>query len=336
MDPLHLRVLREVARRGTIAAAADALGYTPPAVSRHLSLLERDAGRALLERTPRGARLTDAGVALLAHAERILEQIEAARAEMALLSAPVEETVRVAAFRGAILTYVPQAARELRRGGDDVDVAFEVCDAGPAADLVRRGGASIAVLNRAALPLDVADLDVRPLLEDEVVCVLPADHPLAGEERIPLERLADETWILGDRPGCPMDALFLRACRREGFAPDRRYVADDNEVGLGLVAASRALSIAPRLSVADPPPGFDVVRRPFARPLPIQVVSVTHVRAPSTPARTRVRAALHAAADRYAADRPPVPAAGGADERAVVAAAPGVGAAVAPVAAVAA
>jgi DNA-binding transcriptional LysR family regulator len=303
MEPLHLRVLREVARRGTIAAAADALGYTPPAVSRHISLLERDAGRELVERTPRGARLTPAGVALLAHAERILEQIEAARAEMALLSAPVEETVRVAAFRGAMLTYVPDAAQELRRAGDDVDVAFEVCDAAPAADLVRRGGAGIAVLNRAALPVDVTDLDVRPLVDDEVVCVLPADHPLAELERIPLELLAGETWVLGDRAGCPMDALFLRACRQEGFVPDRRYVAADSDVGLGLVAASRALSIGPRLSVPDPPAGFDVVRRPFTRPLPIGVVSVTHPRAPASAARHRVREALHAAAERYAAAR---------------------------------
>jgi len=82
MQPLHLKVLREIARRGSISAAAEALGYTQPAVSRHVMLLERVAGQRLVERSPRGAVLTEAGDALLVHALAILEHLDAATADM--------------------------------------------------------------------------------------------------------------------------------------------------------------------------------------------------------------------------------------------------------------
>ena len=87
VQKLKYDVLREVARLGSISAAADALDYTQPAVSRQLAMLERQTGQSLVERTPRGARLTSAGDALLQHADEILDRVAAAEREMRAIAA---------------------------------------------------------------------------------------------------------------------------------------------------------------------------------------------------------------------------------------------------------
>src|SRR5919199_6380734 len=95
----RLRLLRELHARGTIAAAADALSYTPSAVSQQLALLEREAGVPLLEKVGRGVRLTDAAHRLADHTESVLARLEQAEAELAAASGAVRGRVRVAAFQ---------------------------------------------------------------------------------------------------------------------------------------------------------------------------------------------------------------------------------------------
>src|ERR687886_1997150 len=82
LDAARLHVFRQVVQRGSLSAAAEALSFTQPAVSRQIAALEREAGAQLLERTPRGIRLTEAGRVLLGHAEAILDRMAAARAQV--------------------------------------------------------------------------------------------------------------------------------------------------------------------------------------------------------------------------------------------------------------
>src|SRR3954454_19436950 len=115
MIDLHrLRLLREVHVRGTLHAAAGALGYSPSAVSQQLTVLEREVGASLLERVGRRLRLTDAGQVLVRHADLLLEGVEAAEAEGAAVAARrLTVTVRVAAFQSAFLRIVAPAIRAL-------------------------------------------------------------------------------------------------------------------------------------------------------------------------------------------------------------------------------
>src|SRR3954468_4568214 len=83
LDVRRLRVLREVAARGSLTGAAEALSYTPSAVSQQIAALEREAGATLLERRPRGVLLTEAGSLLLVHAEAVFAELEAAEAALA-------------------------------------------------------------------------------------------------------------------------------------------------------------------------------------------------------------------------------------------------------------
>ena len=112
LDPRRLRLLREFAERGTIAATAAALGYTPSAVSQQLAALEREAGAILLDRTARAAELTDAGRRLVDHAERILAMIEAAEADLSL--AGPTGRVTVTAFPTAAVAFGPALVRRVR------------------------------------------------------------------------------------------------------------------------------------------------------------------------------------------------------------------------------
>nr|BFE80864.1 hypothetical protein GCM10020093_034650 [Planobispora longispora] len=115
LDVRRLRLLRELSHRGTIAAVAEALMFTPSAVSQQLSALEREAGVALLERTGRRVALTPAGIALVGHAEAVLERLEQAAAELASARADLSGTVRIGAFPTATRTILPAALAALAR-----------------------------------------------------------------------------------------------------------------------------------------------------------------------------------------------------------------------------
>src|ERR687890_1438029 len=98
LDLRRLRLLRELHERGTIAAVAEALQFTPSAVSQQLAMLEREAGVRLLERAGRGVRLTDAALVLVGHAEALLGRAAVAEADLAAASGAVAGRARIAGF----------------------------------------------------------------------------------------------------------------------------------------------------------------------------------------------------------------------------------------------
>src|SRR4029077_10865280 len=123
LDLRRLRLLREFAGRGTIAATAAALGYTPSAVSQQLATLEREAGVILLDRTARSAELTDAGTRLAAHAERILALVEEAESDLSAQERAPSRRVRVRsgcpatlALRAGLRGRLPHRRGRLRPG----------------------------------------------------------------------------------------------------------------------------------------------------------------------------------------------------------------------------
>src|SRR4051812_32641786 len=103
LDLRRLRLLRELSERGTIAAVADALQYTPSAVSQQLAQLERETGVVLLERAGRGVRLTDPALVLVDHAKALLDRATLAEAELAAAAGTVTGRARIAAFRSVAL-----------------------------------------------------------------------------------------------------------------------------------------------------------------------------------------------------------------------------------------
>src|ERR1022692_4525054 len=181
LDLPRLRLLKEFAARGTIAATAAALGYTPSAVSQQLAALEREAGTALLDRTARSAELTDAGLRLTAHAERILALVEEAEADLSVQAREPSGRVSVAAFPTAAAAFAPALARSLR--------------AHPGLTLLLRQTQRAEGLRQvSSAEVDVALVDdwsgglagtespllrFYPLVRDPLVLVVPRGHRLA-------------------------------------------------------------------------------------------------------------------------------------------------------------
>ena len=256
LDPRRLLIFREVARRGSLSAAAAALGWTQPAVGQHLHRLERDLGLTLALRSTRGVTLTEAGNALLVHADAVAARLVAAGEDMHTLTTLQGGRLRLIAFPSASALLVPPALVSLSRRAPDLDVRLTELEPPEARALVFAGEADLAVTfyYGETDPDGHRDLVAVPLLDDPVVAVLPAAHPLAGRDGsdtpIELSDLAGERWIAGCER-CRSHLLDEAAAA--GFSPDIRHSTDDYVVVQNLVAAGLGIALLPRLAVTAAP-----------------------------------------------------------------------------------
>src|SRR5918997_5759789 len=145
LDVRRMRVLREVAARGSFSAAAEALAYTQSAVSQQIAALEREAGTVLVERMSRGVKLTDAGRALVGHAEAILARLADAEAELDAIAGLRGGRLRLTTFATAGATVVPRAIAEFRGRFPGVELSLEPEEPQDGLARLRTGEADIAL-----------------------------------------------------------------------------------------------------------------------------------------------------------------------------------------------
>ena len=264
LDLHRLRLLRELGERGTIAAVADALQYTPSAVSQQLAVLEREAGVRLLERAGRGVRLTDAGLVLAGHAAALLDRVEVAESDLAAASGKVAGRARIASFQSAAFHLVVPAMRSLAR--EAPDLRCELVEAEPEQSLptLPLGEVDLVIgdeWQHQPLPR-LTSIDRDDLLRDPVYLVLPERHPSARRHgsAVPLQELGDEAWTTGHRDTrSGWEEVIVRTCRElGGFEPDIRHRTNDSVTSLALVAAGQAVTLLPRLVRPELRPGVAV------------------------------------------------------------------------------
>ncbi|WP_435769093.1 LysR family transcriptional regulator [Nocardioides sp. SYSU DS0651] len=296
LDLHRLRLLRELHGRGTVHAAARALGYSPSAVSQQLSVLEREVGTPLLERTGRNVRLTAAGEVLVRHAEVLLGGMAEAEAEVASVAAGrVAGVVRVAAFQSAFLRIVAPAVRALASSHPEIRVEASEAEVEQAAPALRFQQYDAVVGDEYdGLPRPVhADLQRERLLRERILVVLADDHPQAGAKQVALGRLSDAAWA-ACQPGTGQHAMQLRVCRDLGdFEPDVRYASDDFLILLELVRTTGAAALLPELVMGYGRTGI-AARSVAEGAVGREVFLLT--RRSRTPAVSAVAEALHAAA----------------------------------------
>jgi molybdate transport repressor ModE-like protein len=249
LDVGRMRLLREVALRGTIAAAARELGLSPSAVSQQLAVLEREAGTALVDRSPRGASLTGAGHALAARAGEVLDVLSAARADLDRLAGSLGGPVGLAAVASAALTFVSSAALGLARTHPGIDLAVSVAEPARALTLLLAGDVDLAVVDEYDyVPLALPDFVVsRELRAEPLVLTVPIGW--SGHPRPALGELAEADWVMPPEDAACGQAV-RSACRAAGFEPRVRWVSDDMLVLARAVAAGHGIAVLPRLSVA--------------------------------------------------------------------------------------
>jgi molybdate transport repressor ModE-like protein len=252
LDLRRLRVLHEVGRRGSFSAAAESLGYTQPAISRQIAMLERETGTTLLERHPGGARLTDAGELLARHAERILARLQDAEDELDELLGLQSGRLRMSTLTSAAATIVPPAIVEFRRRLPGVELAVSMVDPAGVLPLLRSGDVHIALSNDDS-HFDLPDIETVHLFDEPMLLALPDDHPLARRSRVDLSELASERWMLGTTNACPDANRFIHTCHGAGFAPDIAFHNDDYTAILGFVAAGIGIAPVPEMVARNAP-----------------------------------------------------------------------------------
>jgi molybdate transport repressor ModE-like protein len=254
--PTGLRVLREVSEQGSFTAAARALGYSQSAVSRQVATLEGAAGRPLFERRRYGVRLTPAGTRLLARATRILDELDAAAAELSgtqVAAGPV----RLGAFPAAIAGLLPGVLVSVPPG---LVVSVREGSTATLTRALRVGTLDLAVLAQAPpfRPLDAEApaLEVTTLAQRELVLCVGAGHPFADRGAVEPGDLLGQVWVAGraDSGEAPL-GLWPGLSER----PDVRYVVRDWWARLQLVSAGLGITAIPPVAVHLLPDGVRAV-----------------------------------------------------------------------------
>ncbi|WP_346104974.1 LysR family transcriptional regulator [Nonomuraea maheshkhaliensis] len=289
LDLHRLRLLREFRRRGTIAAVAQALSYSPSTVSHQLGELQVEAGVRLLERDGRRLRLTEAGHVLAGHAEVLLARLEQAEAEMAAAAGAVAGVVRVAAFQTAAVHLVAPALTALARDHPGVRGEITELESDQALDALLRRETDLAICDdHDGRPRrELRGLSFEDLYAERVRLVVPRGHP-ARE----LADVAGATWAGGHR-GTSHERLVRDVCMAKGgFQPDLRHRATDLLVLLALVGAGQAVTLLPDLARPERESSVEVHDIGVGR----RIFTVVRDDGLSRPALVATRAALRTAA----------------------------------------
>src|SRR6188472_3041482 len=251
LDVRRMRVLREVAVRGSFSAAAESLSFTQSAISQQIAALEREAGCTLVQRNARGIRLTEAGEALVRHADAILARLADAEAELEAIAGLRGGRLRLVAFPSAGATLAPRAVAAFRERHPAVDITLIPGEPEDGIAALKAGETDIALLIESGFETchDPA-IERTPIMEDPMYALLPAGHPLAERRRLRLDDLRNDSWIMGPPvTTCPDSEILLRACQGAGFEPRIAFNSDDYRAIQGFVAAGMGVSLIPDLAL---------------------------------------------------------------------------------------
>src|SRR5919199_6831062 len=250
LDVRRMRVLREVAIRGSFSAAAEALSFTQSAVSQQIAALEREAGTVLVRRSARGVRLTEAGEALVRHTEAILARLAEAESELEAIAGLKGGRLRMASFESAGATLMPLAIAAFREHHPAVELSMTLVEPDDSLPQLRAGDLDVALTFRDAhSPAEGEGFEHLFLIDDPMYLVLPRDHPLARKRNLRLADLAGEAWIGGGPSGCECNRLINRACAAAGYQPRIAFETDDYQAIQGFVAAGVGVSLIAELGL---------------------------------------------------------------------------------------
>lgn len=253
IDVRRLRLLLELDRRGTITAVAEALAYTPSAVSQQLAALEREAGVPLLERTGRRVALTPAGAVLAGYAGSVFAVLEEASAALAATRDRLAGPLRIGAFPSAARVILPPALVALGRAHPGLDLMVTELDPVDVPDALHSGALDVAL----TFVYDYVPASPEPALESEPLLEEVVYLATSDPAQTSVEDCRDAPWIAGS-PGTLCHTLIIRACEAQGFTPRIRHYADDFGTVMALVAAGQGASLIPQLGLSGVPSGVAI------------------------------------------------------------------------------
>lgn len=292
IDLAAVTSLQAVATHGSVIAAAEALGFTPSAVSQQVKRLERQTGVALLERVGRGVMLTQQGRELVDAGGRLLSDLEEIQAGLHRSTGTVSGHLRLTAFSTAMRGLVAPVVRDLLDVHPELTLALTEREPWDTIDLVASGQADLGVVHSwGDVPLAVPDhLAATVLAHDVADVVVPAAHPLARRRRVTPHDLVDEGWIATPE-GTICRQWLLRMYDGTGRLPRIAHTSMEFDSHVALVRAGLGIALIPRLGRAALPD--DVVAVAAHDPVPTREVTALHRRSmAASPAVAAVVAAL--------------------------------------------
>ena len=305
LDVKRMRILKEVADRGSFSAAAEALSYTQSAVSQQIAALEREAGAQLVTRGSRGIKLTEAGETLVKHADAILTRLADAEAELEAIRGLRGGRLRLAAFQTVGATLMPLAIAIFRQRHPDIELSIRQLEDDESMPMLKGGDLDIALTVDESTAADeyAESIDTTYLLDDPMYAALPLGHRLAGKTRLRLKDLADEPWI-NPTNLCSCSGLVRNACIRAGFEPQVSFESDDYQAVQGLVAAGVGVALIPLLALTTV--RDDIVIRDLGREAPVRKISAATLKgAQRSPAARAMLDVLTEVSSEYREERGP-------------------------------
>jgi DNA-binding transcriptional LysR family regulator len=247
LDVRRLSLLSELSQRGTIAEVARVVGYTPSAISQSLASLEREVGVALLERDGRRVRLTPAARGLVARADRVIAELDAAEADLAVEHEVVRGSIELGTFPSAGARLVAPAIVDLSRRHPELSCTVREHEPEDGIPLLRSGQLDLLVSESydGVDSAPIGGLESHLLLTEPLLLVLPETH--AARKRVALETLRDASWI-GGLAGTQFATALEHACNSAGFTPRIAHRADDALLLQSLVRAGLGVGLLPALA----------------------------------------------------------------------------------------
>ncbi len=262
LEMRDLRLVVAIAQERSLAGAARRLDYSQPTASQQLAALEARLGAQLVERGPRGARLTEVGELFASYAAELVERVTTVENDVRRSAEHGVSTLRLGTFPSAGAEIAPRALAVLAARG--VEVQLVEAEVPELVVALERRQVHAALLfasggEEAAFALDGVRL--AAVLEDEHLVLLPVGHAQAERASVALGDLRDEQWIAAPADDDPSHAALAHACRRRGFEPSFAHRIDSFSVTQALVAAGLGVALVPRLAIM--PMRDDVVVRPL-------------------------------------------------------------------------
>ncbi|GAA5143403.1 LysR family transcriptional regulator [Nocardioides marinquilinus] len=259
LDVKRLQVLLAVVEQGSVTAAAEALGYTPSAISQQLLRLEREAGVPLLDRHARGMRPTDAGLVLARHARKVVRQLAAAEADLADIAGVRRGSVTLGTFPTVGSSFLPLAVRRYRELYPAITLTVESGREEHLIRLLEEGRVAMSLLwDYEWERIENDDLVLTELFVDPTVLLVGSGHRFARRRTVRMADLAEEPWIIR-AGGHPVVEVLERSALAAGFTPTIAFGANDYQEAQAMVSVGLGIALAPRTATVNQHPDVRVV-----------------------------------------------------------------------------
>ncbi|PRB70307.1 LysR family transcriptional regulator [Arthrobacter sp. MYb213] len=259
LDVKRLQILLAVVEGGSVTAAADELFYTPSGVSQQLRKLEEEVGQPLLQRHARGMIPTDAGHVLANHARSILQQMDAAVADLGQLAGLNSGSLSLGTFPTLGSSFMPLVISRFRKMYPSIKLDVRSTRLQELMALLSKGEISLGLLwEYEWLRLNRKDFELTTLFTEPTVLVVGVEHPLAQREEVDMADTAREQWIVRANEH-PVAELLERTCNSAGFSPKISFQANDYQEAQAMVSVGLGIALAPKSAVMNHHPGVKVL-----------------------------------------------------------------------------